>query len=590
MGSPAKVLGGWTLAIVSEGYTQDQLEAGFFEIDVGTFLLEFLNTTPFNDPALRRLMNVAEVRRASVESGQKIRLLTPAPENSPFRTSFGAMFGRDTFKGQQIERLLYGDSLAVKNFVTSQPTLKWVSAYLVIVNNTALDGGAMHGGVAWVSKARSSWPAVAVHELGHQAFDLADEYSYRNHPDESVRTYSDAEPSDPNVTTDTNVATMKWGGLVNVPQSWVPTTKRETPCVSEHPVLDTHPPIPNDAVGAFEGANYFSCGIFRPSKKCKMLKAEDPFCQVCERKARERIGHYMVSLHMSFNNNFGGWTHVQPFTPGQRTRVLAYDAADGRYTIVSPMFPNPPATASIDPDWTWIVPFTLNGRLHCVAHRFGSGRQGMFETDAAGNTLSPTWSSGPGIAWTHGVGLTLEGAPHFISYNAFTGDASLFRVESSGSEPIQVTPLQLGAGHTAVVSVTVEGRPSLLTYRMTTGEVILRQITTSGFVTTFASASRFWRTNITHVAPLELSGNAFIVRYSAIDGTAVIHHIRAGGSNIDRVCDLLPTPGFGGLSILGVGAPAIGWFSGTVAGTQMEGVFFYNALFQSLRVWTLVPS
>ena len=63
---------------------------------------------------------------------------------------------------------------------------------------------------------------------------------------------------------------------------------------------------------------------------------------------------------------------------------------------------------------------------------------------------------------------------------------------------------------------------------------------------------------------------------------------RAGGAGLDRVCNLVPPPGPGGLSILGVGAPAFGKFmnskSSALGGGYYEKLFFYNsALYQTLQ-------
>ena len=186
------------------------------------FLAALLKTPPFNDADVRPLLNVVKVATPSANTGNTITLLTPAPVNSPFNTAFGAMFGRDTSNGQQIERSLYGVSAAVQAFVHAQSGLAPVNHFLVIVNNTNLYGGTRNDGVAWFSKSSSNWPAVGIHELGHQAFDLADEYPYRNDPDpdkDPVRTYSGTSSgaNQPNVTTITTISTMKWGEAGQTP-------------------------------------------------------------------------------------------------------------------------------------------------------------------------------------------------------------------------------------------------------------------------------------------------------------------------------------------------------------------------------------
>jgi hypothetical protein len=189
------------------------------------------------------------------------------------------MFGRESFNGQQIVRSLYGDGASVQSWVRTKPGLAAVSHFLVIVNNTTMYGGMMAGGVGWTSKAGGSWPAVAVHELAHQAFGLADEYPYRNDENDPVRAYVGSEPSAPNVTTVTTIATLKWGGLVRLPPTLVPTTRKTTPCARDHSVISAVPPVPPGAVGAYEGAQYFDCDIYRPSLNCKMREQTHAFLQ-----------------------------------------------------------------------------------------------------------------------------------------------------------------------------------------------------------------------------------------------------------------------------------------------------------------------
>jgi hypothetical protein len=105
---------------------------------------------------------------------------------------------------------------------------------------------------------------------------------------------------------------------------------------------------------------------------------------------------------------------------------------------------------------------------------------------------------------------------------------------------------------------------------------------------TFASASNFWARNKTHVTLLDLDVGSYVLRYSALDGSGTIDHIRSGGIGVDFVSSLDPAPGLGGLSILGVGAPALGKFRlPTSAGGFSDEAFFYSALGQRIRTWPL---
>jgi hypothetical protein len=147
--------------------------------------------------------------------------------------------------------------------------------------------------------------------------------------------------------------------------------------------------------------------------------------------------------------------------------------------------------------------------------------------------------------------------------------------------------MQWGPGHTAVVAMMIDSEPYALTYRRT-GEVMIRHLTTSGFTMTFASRSGFWKNNVTHVVLLDLAGRPYLARYSGLDGSAFIHHVRDGGTGVDPVCRV-PPPGLGGLSILGVGAAAIGRVSLPTAGPPAQDLYFYNALKQTLSITPLTP-
>jgi hypothetical protein len=149
----------------------------------------------------------------------------------------------------------------------------------------------------------------------------------------------------------------------------------------------------------------------------------------------------------------------------------------------------------------------------------------------------------------------------------------------------------VGTGAHGVLSIPLDGDPFVLTYRIITGEVMIRRITPSGFTMPFASPLNFWVTNVMHLAFLDLSARPYDVRYSGIDGRGWIHHVRANGAGLDPVCKLVPPPGTGGPSILGVGAPALGKFMPTKAfadgGGFFDELFVYRAQGQTLKTYSL---
>lgn len=167
-----------------------------------------------------------------------------------------------SFCNSGIRRLLSVDSASVINVVNAQVP-QW-HAILVMVNSPIYGGAG--GQIGTFSKAPQALE-IALHELGHTAFGLADEYEYwagcgvdtnrNNHPA--------SEPSQPNVTIDSNRATIKWGTLIAAATP-IPTTNNAN-CA----VCDPQPnSLPIGTVGAFEGAHYYHCDAFRPEFDCKM--------------------------------------------------------------------------------------------------------------------------------------------------------------------------------------------------------------------------------------------------------------------------------------------------------------------------------
>jgi hypothetical protein len=113
--------------------------------------------------------------------------------------------------------------------------------------------------VAVASLADPDW--VGLHELGHGAFGLADEYCYE------AGSYTGSEPLEPNVTAVNTLTGLKWASLV-VPTTPIPTTTNpDLTCLT----CDTQPsPVAVGTVGLFEGAEYVACGCYRPEYNCLM--------------------------------------------------------------------------------------------------------------------------------------------------------------------------------------------------------------------------------------------------------------------------------------------------------------------------------
>lgn len=123
---------------------------------------------------------------------------------------------------------------------------------------------------------------VFAHEMGHALFGLADEYVV------TTGAYTGAEPSEPNITINTNRNTIKWRNLIS------PTTA--LPTVTNPGCGGVSVPtgvLPSGVIGLYEGAGPGGCGVYRPDVICHMLDVATltgnpqtvitfvPFCNVC---------------------------------------------------------------------------------------------------------------------------------------------------------------------------------------------------------------------------------------------------------------------------------------------------------------------
>ena len=262
----------FNIVLLAEGFRST--EQGQFDAACTAFLATFFATAPFDE--LRPAINVFRVNVTSTDSGADDPAATGGT-GATARTYFDATFG-----GNGIRRLLLVNQATALTVAAAQ--VPEFTVALVIVNSTIYGGAG--GSVATYSLAASA-TEIAIHELGHTAFGLADEYPcYACSATETDRDrHPGPEPREPNVTTNTNRATLKWNWAVAAATA-VPTMSN--PNCGE---VDTRPsPVPAGTVGTFEGAHYFHCGGHRPEFDCKMRNLGVPFCRVCRAAIWNRIG------------------------------------------------------------------------------------------------------------------------------------------------------------------------------------------------------------------------------------------------------------------------------------------------------------
>jgi hypothetical protein len=187
----------------------------------------------------------------------------------------------------QIRRLLVANNGTALNVLNAQVP-EWHQAIVIV--NSATYGGS--GGQIGVTSTSGTWERIAIHEMGHAAFGLADEYEYYAGcgSEAGQDNYPGGEPAEPNVTINTDRNTIKWGDLIQAATP-MPTTSNGD-CTQCDPQPNPQPP---GTVGAFEGGRYYHCGAFRPEFNCMMRQLAADFCAVCQREIRLTLEPFMAS-------------------------------------------------------------------------------------------------------------------------------------------------------------------------------------------------------------------------------------------------------------------------------------------------------
>jgi hypothetical protein len=236
-----------TLAFFAEGFTAPELP--LFRRVVDRCVAAFEKTPPFRDllPNLR-VAEVATISRSSGIRGTEAR-----------DTAFKARFQKD------IVRVILVDQKIASRMLDA--CFKR-SAVCLVVANTSEYGGS--GGAATVLSCEPNWAAdIAMHELGHTLFGLADEYDAGGQA-------ATMAPVEPNVCGSFVRAQLKWEKLVAA-STPLPTQRRGAPVPTGRPV------------GAYEGAKYQASSVFRAELDCKMRTPGQPFCAVCRKVIEDRL-------------------------------------------------------------------------------------------------------------------------------------------------------------------------------------------------------------------------------------------------------------------------------------------------------------
>ncbi|QFZ17471.1 M64 family metallopeptidase [Saccharothrix syringae] len=415
----------FNVVLLAEGFTAAQQAA--FDSAATAFVAALRATPPFDD--LSPAVNVFRVNVRSTDAGAD----DPASAGgtgATARTYFDATFG-----GNGIRRLLLVDQTTALTVAAAQ--VPEFSLVLVVVNSTVYGGA---GGSVGTYSLAAGATEIAIHEAGHTAFGLADEYAYYAGGNETGHdVHPNTEPVEPNVTINTNRGTLKWGWAVAASTALPTMSNPDCSTVDDRPS-----PVPPGTVGAFEGAHYYHCRAYRPEHDCKMRALGRPFCRVCRAVIWNRIGplaalparartpitvvaRYPEHLDVfavadngrtmsdwwSPATGWAGWFHVSggiASPGGAGSPVTAVSRAGGHLDLFTVGTDNRVWSAWWDVSSGWSSWFRI-GTLTCrpgstvtAVSRYDDHLD-LFTTGSDGRVMSTWWHAGSGWAdWFHLAG------------------------------------------------------------------------------------------------------------------------------------------------------------------------------------------
>ena len=200
-----------------------------------------------------------------------IRRVDIVSPDSGVSEQFGAI-PRNTALGTVVgcyglDRLVCADNTLVANAVAAATPVDGRDQVILVANSTTYGGS---GGQAFAALTMNPQSIqIALHEVGHSAFQLADEY-------DTGTCATTTEPTEADVTIQTTRAGIKWGSMI-----------------ADSISLPTQPgAYPNGTVGLFTGAKYCPSGVYRPTENSRMRTLGYPWHAVNERRADQIFAYY----------------------------------------------------------------------------------------------------------------------------------------------------------------------------------------------------------------------------------------------------------------------------------------------------------
>jgi hypothetical protein len=275
----------FNIVVVAEGYQGATAAAqADFNSRCDQIVARF-RAEPWFSEGLLAAINIHRLNVGSVDSGADNPAACADMSTATAvtaRTYFDA-----TYCSGGVRRCLAADWGLVRRTLDAQLPA-WNAAALLV--NSPMRGGCASGNV-FATALSTDWLDVVMHELGHAAFRLADEYEYRRGCGSGETDRNNAPPGEPmerNITATAGLAGLKWAHLVG------PLTPVSTMQNPDCTACDPRPNVRADdlEIGLYEGAGSFHCGYFRLAYACKMRNASRPFCRVCAEAIHNRLRPY----------------------------------------------------------------------------------------------------------------------------------------------------------------------------------------------------------------------------------------------------------------------------------------------------------
>ncbi|MFC4159854.1 M64 family metallopeptidase [Chitinimonas lacunae] len=239
------------IILIGDGYTA--AEQAKWQADAQRVADGVLADSLFD--ATRSAVNIRRVDVVSAESG-----IDDLVEGTYRDTALGMNMGC-----YNIDRLVCADDELVFKAVGAVTPADGRDLIVAIANTTRYGGA---GGAIATMTMHTSAIELALHEIGHTSFGLADEYDYG--------TCEPGEPAEPNTTRQTALDTIKWGDLIQ----------------SSMPMPTPTGAYANGTIGLFTGARYCKSDVYRPTEDSRMRTLGRPWHLVNERHANAVIASY----------------------------------------------------------------------------------------------------------------------------------------------------------------------------------------------------------------------------------------------------------------------------------------------------------